>query len=130
MVTRTGANATWHEELVGGKSLRLAPVLTIELEEAWVDVRPILFIGSINDIVRSEGDKYELQIKLGPLTQAGMSLNGDFRLSVVANRAKIDSLLSSAPDITNKLSFFNNVAVVAQVESIQAKVEVESDGLR
>lgn len=128
MITRTGANAHWHKELVGSEPIRLAPVLTIELEKHWVNTRPILFIGRIKDIVSFDRADYEILIDLGPLTHSGMALSSNLRLSVTASKNKIDSLLSSTPDIMNKLSFFNNVAVVAEIESIQTRIEVTSDG--
>ena len=50
LVHGTNAIDNWEETLSKGDEIRMAPILTVELEHLWIGDRPILFVGAIKDI--------------------------------------------------------------------------------
>src|SRR3989304_2440578 len=58
MVLRTNAIDDWEDKLVQQDQFRMSNILTIELEKLWQHDKPILFIGSIKDIVTASDTEY------------------------------------------------------------------------
>ncbi len=58
LVKKTNASYQWNKELAKGESFRLEPVLTIELEQAWLTKAPISFKGRIKDISTENNESY------------------------------------------------------------------------
>jgi hypothetical protein len=59
MVSRRGAVDDWESHLSKGESVRLGPILTVELEKLWLGNRPILFVGAIKDVITYNESHYE-----------------------------------------------------------------------
>ncbi len=119
MVSKTNAVEDWVQNLCDGKGGRLTPILTVELEKLWLNKRPILFIGTIQDIATYDQSQYTVIIKKNLLDFSEcLFLSTELQLSLRSPKEKIDSLLTNYPNISKGLGFNNGIAVVAQVENI------------
>jgi Tfp pilus assembly protein PilO len=58
MVSQYDALSDWKEKLSQTKSLKTEKILSIDLERLWLVERPILFVGSIQDISTIDGQSY------------------------------------------------------------------------
>jgi hypothetical protein len=77
LVQETNAVDDWDKMLGRGQSYRLEPVLSIELERLWMAGRPILFIGSIDDIKSHDASSYDVQF--GQSLAASQNISPRFR---------------------------------------------------
>lgn len=121
LVFSVGAIDNWEESLGKGEAYRLEPIMTVELENLWLQGKPILFIGSIKDIATYNDTFYTLTVDRGLLNRSDFEFSTDLQLSLSSPKQKIDTLLELHPDLIKRSGFDNNIAVVAQVKNIQSK---------
>ena len=119
----------WEERLGKGKSHRSARVLTIELEPLWQGEHPVLFVGCIRDVSSDGVGAYQVVVDRDVF---GLShtFTTEFRLSLRAPKATIDSFLQQYPDALAENTIANGVAVVARIASISTTDERGVDGDR
>ena len=65
LVARANAVRGWEMALGSANAVRISPILTIELERVWVQPRPILFVGELQDIRAGDSSHYEVVIGRG-----------------------------------------------------------------
>ena len=107
----------------------MSPILTIELEHLWQSDRPILFIGSIKDILsRVDGD-YQVLVERDLFTLEPMFAT-ELRLSLRARKAYIDLFIAKHPKLFADSGFTSGVAVLAKVRAIETSEERGEDGER
>ena len=129
-IAEFGADDKWLRSLSKGESFRLEPVLTIELEERWLKGKPIVFLGTLEDIETEDERNYRVTILrtgLDPL------LGTTLQLSLVADQVLISDFLKKHPDLFDEFGFNNGVAVIATIEEIRstyAVVEDEKEAIR
>lgn len=116
---RHNAIVDWRRQLIPKEQLRLSPILTIELEKLWQTERPILFIGTIKDIVSINQNTYRILLENTSL-DFDISLSTKLRLSLASEKSIIDSFLESHPNFLFDGVFNNNVAVIGKVREISA----------
>ena len=58
-----GARSNWVTTLSGGSQYRFKPILSIELERVWINNGPIVFWGSLKDIVTLDENHYEVMFE-------------------------------------------------------------------
>lgn len=126
MVRGTNAKDDWDEELTKGEGIRLGNILTIELENLWIGDRPILFNGSIEDIATIDENKYRVIISRNILSYP-MLLTG-LLLDLQCDRAMVDPILKSHPELFEDLGLNNRVAVVAKINSIRTDYRTDEEG--
>jgi len=131
MVSKTNAIDDWVQNLSDGKGIRLTPILTVELEKLWLNKRPILFIGTIEDIATYDQSQYTVIIGKNLLDFSKcIFLSTKLQLSLRSPKEKIDSLLTNYADISKGLGFNNDIAVVAQIENIRTTYISSENGER
>lgn len=126
---RHNAITDWEKQLSNGESYRLSPILTIELEHAWENGRPILFIGSIKDISSTDADAYRVVVKKG-LHNVDYMFSTELKLSLNAQKDTLDSFLQNNPKLLTADGLNNGVAVVATIQNISTSDERNEDGER
>lgn len=128
LVSSTSAIENWEESLGKGEAYRLEPIMTVELEQLWLQGKPILFIGDIKDIATYDDNFYTLSLERGLFSSSDFEFSTELQLSLSAPKQKIDTLLELHPDLFKRSGFDNNIAVVAQVQNIQSKTKSGEEG--
>lgn len=129
MAADNNAVTEWDTRLSKDKDYRLSPILTIELEQLWQSDRPILFIGSIKDILsRVDGD-YQVLVERDLFTSDPMFAT-ELRLSLHAPKSHIDLFIAKHPKLFADSGFTSGVAVVAKIQAIDTSEERGEDGER
>lgn len=131
MVSQTNAIDDWTFQLLRGREIfRSEPILTAELENLWLQNRPILFIGSIRDISTQDQSHYMITVEGNlSLSFEGM-LGTQLQLSLISEKERIDSFLKKNPDSFKKNGFrnYNAVAVVARIKTVRTTFFTGSEG--
>jgi hypothetical protein len=129
LVTNTNAVCSWEKDLCKGERFRLEPILTIELEQLWLVNRPILFIGSVEDISTSDQEQYWIKIERNMLVSQDYNMFGSkLQLMLQCPKQKIDSFLKEHPELFKNSGFNNGVAVVAVIDKIETVKESNFEG--
>lgn len=119
MASRTNAISNWEENLSKGESFRFEPILTVELEQFWLQQKPILFIGSIKDIATHDHSQYVVLLERSLYGSFDYMFGTELQLSLLSSKAQVDSFLKKYPDLFKDYGFNNGVAVVARINSIR-----------
>ncbi len=128
LTSRHKANSDWIEKLSGGEPYRVKPVLTIELEELWIEKGPILFVGAINDIASDGDDKYSVTFERSLSSGLDYLFGTELRLELTSDKGLIDKFLHNHPNLFEDYGFNNGIAVIATVREIQSHQYVGQDG--
>ena len=129
LTSRHKANSDWIEELSGGEWYRAMPVLTIELEELWIEKGPILYVGAINDIASDGDDKYSVTFERSLSSGLDYLFSTELRLKLTSDKGLIDRFLNNHPNLFEDLDGFNDgIAVIATVRAIQSHQYAGQDG--
>ena len=121
------ASSNWVTTLSEGKQYRLKPVLSVELERAWINNSPILFWGSIKDIATLDENHYEVMFERNLWTSMEIMFDTELRLSLKAKKSQIDSFMKIHPDLFEDHGFNNGVAVVARIDEIYSNRMVDPE---
>jgi hypothetical protein len=104
LVARTKAIDTWEQALIQGQGFRVT-ILTVELERLWLTDRPILFMGTIQDIATADKENYWITVERGPLSGFVHPIP-NLRLALRAPKQEIDSFLKSHPNLFNDFDLY------------------------
>ncbi|MBU4233420.1 MAG: hypothetical protein KKF43_12950 [Proteobacteria bacterium] len=118
LVKRTNAIDNWWKILSKDKNISMAPIISIELEHLWIGSRPILFVGTIKDIITDDNDNYKIKIEQS-FNSRYLFIETEIILDLKCPKAKIDSFLNQHPNIFKQYGFKNGVAVVADIKKIE-----------
>ena len=130
MATRTNAVSDWEESLSKGERFRFDPILTVELEQLWLQQRPILFIGSIKDVATRDNTRYEISVERSLYGSFDYMFGTELQLSLLSEKEHIDSFLKKHPDLFKEYGFNNGVAVVARINAIKTTTILGEEGER
>lgn len=119
LVSQSNAITDWATQLSNGEIYRLEPILTIELEKLWLVERPILFVGSIQDIKTNDDTNYSVLIERNLLSSLGNMYSTDLQLSLIVAKDQLDAFLEKHPNLFKGLGFDNDIAVTAKIHSIE-----------
>jgi len=123
------ADPNWLKSLSNGEDYRLQPVLTYELERAWIANGPILFIGSIKDIALVDGNYYRVTLRLGFNTMNAIFAT-ELTLSLRMDKRLLDTFMKSHPDLLKEDGFNNSVAVAAKIDAIESREYAGPDEMK
>lgn len=130
MASRTNAVRDWEANLSKGESFRFEPILTVELEQLWLQQRPILFIGSIKDIATHDQSQYVVLVERSLFGSFDYMFETELQLSLLSDKDRVDSFLKEHPDLFKDYGFNNSVAVVARINSIRTTYVLGEEGER
>jgi hypothetical protein len=123
----TSANRNWVSVLENGEEFRFTPILTLELEKAWIEGGPILFSAVISDISTFSENKYKVDFEQGFLESIRLSAFTELKLSLIADKSYIDSFMVNNPGVRNDIGFSNGIAVAAKINSIESSFYIDQD---
>ena len=92
LVSFNGGLNNWEERLGKGEAYRLEPIMTLELEELWLQNRPILFIGYVKDIATYNETFYTLTVEREPFGSSDFEFSTELQLSLHASKYQINDL--------------------------------------
>lgn len=130
MAERSNAVLDWEEKLSKAETVRFEPILTVELEQLWLQSRPILFEGSIKDIGTHNESQYLVSIERNLYPNFDYLFRTKLQLSLLSEKEKIDSFLKEHPNLFKDFGLSNRVAVVAHINSIRTINVPEEEGVR
>ena len=119
MVSRTAAMDDWERRLSKGENIRSRPIFTVELERVWLQDRPILFTGAIKDIATYDETHYTVLVERSLFRKLSHMFGTELKLLLRATKPRIDSLLEEHPNLSEGFGWQEDVAVIADVNSIQ-----------
>lgn len=125
MVQRNNAFDDWDAALSEGDSVRIGPVMTIDLERLWLQDRPIMFSGLISDIKTYDAQNYTVIVNRNLLSSVTM-FTADLSLELRADKKLIDAFILQWPQVKNDSALDNGVAVIAKITSVRTDI-VSSD---
>ena len=122
-----GAVIDWPSRLTRENRLRDLPVLSAELQDLWINSKPILFVGKVRDIIRTSEEAVLLSIDYGwadPIFGHGIeALNAaGLRVKVQCANALAAPLIAASSSSV-AYSPFSNVALVANIDMIESSTE-------
>ena len=126
MVEVWDADYDWVKKLSHGEKIRIGNILTVDLEAVWLQDRPILFHGLITDISTYNEDLYVVTMKRG--FGGKVYFTQEFKLLLLVEKAKIDQIRNSHPDIIEDFMVSNNIASIVSISSIDSETILNSDG--
>jgi len=109
------ASNAWIDSLKDEKDYLFKPILTIELEKAWLSDKKILFHGSLLDIATLDEEHYTVTFESN-LWADYYIFDTELRLSLKAKKKLIDKFMSEYPELLSN----NGVAVVAHIKKISS----------
>ena len=121
-----GAQVDWARNLEGKDSIRLSPVMSAELQEVWLQPSPILFVGTLRDIVRNEDGSFQVLPQYDALSGGSHLLSTELFFSAQCAAELATPLLAMAK--TAHSTVFANVAIVGKVLGVTSKQVRGSDG--
>jgi len=133
MVSQYDALSDWQEKLSQTKSLKTDKILSIDLERLWLIERPILFVGSIQDISTMDGQFYRVRMKSYRPGDSGRLSLAQLGLELKCAQTMLDSFMEAYPNLLAGPAFPNGVAVIAKIAEIKTRAgsgEESKDELR
>ncbi len=119
LVARTNAVRGW-ETALGPDEARMSPILTIALERVWVQPRPILFLGELQDIRGQASSHYEVQIGSGLTSPINYPIGSHLVLTLKCDKMLVDAFMSAKQSLAQSGAVADGVAVVAQIEQVKS----------
>ena len=113
--------------LGNGEEIRLTPILTLELEKAWIEGGPILFSAVISDISTFSENKYKIDFEQSFLESIRLSVFTELKLSLIAEKSYIDNFMVSNPSVRDATGLGNSIAVAARIDSIESSFYLDQD---
>jgi hypothetical protein len=121
MVSQYDALSDWQEKLSQTKSLKTEKILSIDLERLWLVERPILFVGSIQDISTMDGQFYRVRMKNHRPGDPGRLSLAQLGLEIKCAQTMLDSFMEAYPNLLAGPAFPNGVAVIAKIAEIKTQ---------
>lgn len=114
----SGANTIWGKSIFKKQPRYL---YSIDLEAAWLIDRPILFIGTLENVATGDDINYQVLI-----TDSRHS--PELKLKLLCPKQKVDSIIKAISNDTE--TFFGaKIAVAAKVTQIEYRLQPDKDGM-
>lgn len=128
MVSEYNAIDNWEFILTNGISGEFKTIQTNELEKLLIVDRPILYYGRIQETISNDNSHYLLLIERNTLSDFKYLYYPGVRLSLIYPKTKLDAFLENYPDFYDNFGFNNSIALIADIEKISTKSEIDEDG--
>jgi hypothetical protein len=124
MVSQYNAVSDWREQLSQRQSSGTEKILGVQLERLWLVQRPILFIGSIEEISTMDGQTYRVRIQSHRSNALSHLFLTRLGLELKCTQTMLDSFLEAHPNLFSGSGPGpkNGVAVIAKIGQIKTHV--------
>ena len=123
-----GATNEWVNNFRSEDDQTFQPLMTIDLERAWLQSRPIVVWGWIEDIATMDSGKYKLSLETSLSERYRLIFSTALRLDLVADKQIVDKLLEENPSIVEDYRYNNAIAVIANVSNLSSEELVDQQG--
>jgi len=125
--TSVNALIDWPTRLASGQPSRLSPVLTAEIQNLWLAGQPILFVGKVDDVARSDTGNYTVKATYEGLAQSHLFISTDFRVTLECPEQLATAIIQALrkPD---SFSIEPDVALVARIDQVTQTTDKDLDG--
>jgi hypothetical protein len=128
MVAKFNAISNWENKLSNGKKVRINKILTIELEKLWLTDKPILFLGSIEDISTLDDKNYLVRIKRSIFSSSKYFFATELGVELKIEKTTIDSFLDEHTELLKDFGLSNGVAVISEIKDIKTEYFTGEEG--
>jgi hypothetical protein len=130
LVSQYNAIDNWEEILSKGNKTSASKIMTIELERIWLNEKPILFIGTIEDISTIDNTTYRIRLGRGLYRRIEYIFFTEFGLELRCSKSEVDDFLKGHPSLFTGIEIFSSVAVIAKINQIKTEFYSGSEGSR
>jgi hypothetical protein len=130
LVSQYNAIDNWEEILSKGNKTSASKIMTIELERIWLNERPILFIGTIEDISTIDNTTYRIRLGRGLYRRIEYIFFTEFGLELRCSKSEVDDFLKGHQHIFTDIEIFSSVAVIAKINQIKTEFYSGPEGSR
>jgi len=141
MIDLSNADTQWGAKLCDSRRVVIDRILTIDVEEAWIQDNPIYFSGSIHDVRGNNDKSYEVTTSLGIIAGYGNSLVENllplcymsaqiFRLKLKASKEMLDPHLERITSLEDWTRLFHTYGLAAKINSVSSEPYLNEDGDR
>ena len=132
LVLETDAITDWVDQLGETKRSKFSTVLTYDLQRVWIQDRPILFRGSVQNVSIVDDSSCTILLEPG-LLESGLDKTffirpETLRLRLTTKQRTWDDFFASHPDLFSGFGRANNVAVIAKIEKVISSTQINSGG--
>lgn len=127
-VIATNAIDDWEYKLCYDDSIRFTEIMTKELEDLWISVRPILFKGHISDIKSIDTTNYLVIIERNWWVDSNISIFTKLELHLKSPKLIIDKFLEQNTNILNNLMI--EIAVIGKIDGMHTEYYFDNEGTR
>lgn len=128
MVSEYNAIDDWEYNLTNGITGEFITIQKNTLWELWSMNRPILYFGRIQETTAYDNLHYLLLIERNTFADFKYLYYPEVRLSLIVPKVKLDTFLEQHPDFYDNYGFNNSIALIADIEKISTKSEIDEDG--
>lgn len=128
MIAKYDANYQWYNLIERPKEGFQKPIMQADLENWWINEKPVVFVGRISDYKNEGLGRYRVKIKPVLLSRdVRSSLRA--RLDISAPKGVIDSIVAQHPAVLSSYprSKAGAVVVVARINAIEPRWEGAQD---
>lgn len=128
MVSKYDANYQWYNLIERPKEGFQKPIMQADLENWWINEKPVVFVGRISDYKNEGLGRYRVKIKPVLLSRdVRSSLRA--RLDISAPKPLIDNIVAQHPAVLSSYprSKAGAVVVVARINAIEPRWEGDQD---
>ncbi|HIF74693.1 MAG TPA: hypothetical protein EYG31_00050 [Porticoccaceae bacterium] len=143
MIDSSNADNQWGTKLCDSKEVVINKILTIDVEEAWIQDNPIYFSGSIDDVRGNNDQFYEITASLGSyslywnrplenLLPLCYFLDQTFRLKLKVSKEMLNPHLERITSVTSSgfKDVYASYGLAAKINSVSSEPYLNEDGNR
>jgi len=128
MVKEYNAIDNWEYILTKGVKQKGITIQANELENIWLDDKPILYYGHIRESIERATSHYLLYIDRNPFIDFKYFYYPEIRLSLTIQKTKFDAFLNHHAELYGEYGFNNSIALIAHIDSISSSTEYDDNG--
>ncbi len=125
MASKANANTEWKDQLVKRYEGKPARLLTADVQKAWVQERPILFVGTLDDVIASTNGTFDLVATLAFVDS--MQFDQSLRISASCPPTVAIPVIESARK-KSRPTFRPDIAIVALIDRVDTQIERIAEG--
>jgi hypothetical protein len=101
--------------------------MSAELQQVWLVEKPILFVGTLKDIVKNKNETFEVFVEYDSLDSEYGFMSNEISLNATCSSQQTAPLLQLAK-VSSRLGMFADVAIIGRVSEVSSRQARDSEG--